>query len=153
MAQNNQLAAELTGTVRPPGLVDCRLDDASLQRIERKNGEAGDKNMNRRALGIAGSLLFSAALLLSAANGQNSSGGTAKGDATKGKEVFEQCSVCHNIDSPEKKMGPSLQGLYKKKTMTTGKAVTDQNVLARSTTVATVCRPTATCCRPKTKRT
>lgn len=87
--------------------------------------------MNRRALGIAGSLLFSAALLLSAANGQNSSGGAAKGDAAKGKEVFEQCSVCHNIDSPEKKMGPSLQGLYKKKTMTTGKAVTDQNVLSQ----------------------
>jgi cytochrome c len=86
--------------------------------------------MNRRAFGFAGSLLFSAALVLSAASGQNSAGG-AKGDATKGKAVFEQCSVCHNVDSPEKKMVPSLQGLFKKKAMTTGKPVNDQNVLAQ----------------------
>ena len=30
----------------------------------------------------------------------------AKGDAAKGKQVFEQCAVCHNADSDEKKMGP-----------------------------------------------
>ena len=36
------------------------------------------------------------------------------GDAAKGKETFEQCAVCHNVDSPEKKMGPSLQGLFKR---------------------------------------
>ena len=34
-----------------------------------------------------------------------------KGDAAKGKEIFEQCSVCHNADSDEKKMGPGLKGL------------------------------------------
>jgi cytochrome c2 len=85
--------------------------------------------MNRRAFGFAGSLLFSAALIVSAASGQNSTSG--KGDAAKGKAVFEQCSVCHNVDSPEKKMGPSLQGLFKKKTMTTGKPVTDANVMTQ----------------------
>src|SRR5579884_2716419 len=26
-----------------------------------------------------------------------------KGDAAKGKEVFEQCAVCHNTDTDEKK--------------------------------------------------
>jgi cytochrome c2 len=40
-----------------------------------------------------------------------------KGDAAKGKEVFEQCSVCHNADSAERKMGPGLKGLYKKAKM------------------------------------
>ena len=34
-----------------------------------------------------------------------------KGDAAKGKAVFEQCGVCHNPDSDEKKMGPGLKGL------------------------------------------
>ncbi len=36
-----------------------------------------------------------------------------EGDAVKGKEVFEQCGVCHNTDTDEKKIGPSLKGLYK----------------------------------------
>jgi cytochrome c len=53
-----------------------------------------------------------------------------KGDPEKGKETFEQCAACHNIDTDEKKMGPSLKGLYKKEKMTNGKKVTDENVLA-----------------------
>jgi cytochrome c len=52
------------------------------------------------------------------------------GDVAKGKEVFEQCGACHNVDSPEKKMGPSLQGLYKKKTLKNGKAISDATVKA-----------------------
>lgn len=54
----------------------------------------------------------------------------AKGNAEKGKETFEQCGACHNTDSPEKKMGPSLQGLFKKPKLHNGKAVTDANVRA-----------------------
>jgi|SRR5947209_9965155 len=52
------------------------------------------------------------------------------GDAAKGKEVFEQCSVCHNTDSDEKKIGPSLKSLYKHAKLKNGKTVTDANVLA-----------------------
>ena len=55
-----------------------------------------------------------------------------KGDAAKGKDVFEQCSVCHNTDSTEKKMGPGLKGMFKKAKMdSTGKPVTDANVLQK----------------------
>jgi len=53
-----------------------------------------------------------------------------KGDAAKGKEVFEQCSVCHNTDTDEKKIGPSLKGLFKHATLKNGKKVTDENVKA-----------------------
>ncbi|MDX2151152.1 MAG: c-type cytochrome [Bryobacteraceae bacterium] len=53
-----------------------------------------------------------------------------KGDAVKGKEVFEQCGVCHNADSNEKKMGPGLKGLYKKGKLANGKKVTDESVMA-----------------------
>jgi cytochrome c2 len=56
--------------------------------------------------------------------------GSSKGDAAKGKETFEQCSVCHNIDTDEKKMGPSLKGLFKRKTLQNGKNVTEANVKA-----------------------
>jgi cytochrome c2 len=54
----------------------------------------------------------------------------AAGDAEKGKEVFEQCAACHNVDTDEKKMGPSLKGLFKKEKLTNGKPVTEENVKA-----------------------
>ena len=54
-----------------------------------------------------------------------------KGDAAKGKAVFEQCSVCHNADSDEKKMGPGLKGLYKKEKLTNGKKPTEPNIRAK----------------------
>ncbi len=65
-----------------------------------------------------------AALMLSL-----SAADTTGGDAAKGKAVFEQCSVCHNVDTDEKKIGPSLKGLYKKDKLYNGKKVTDDNVL------------------------
>ena len=52
------------------------------------------------------------------------------GDAAKGKEVFDQCSVCHNVDTDEKKIGPSLKGLFKHATLKNGKKVTEENVRA-----------------------
>lgn len=54
----------------------------------------------------------------------------AKGDAAKGKEVFDQCSVCHNADSAEVKMGPGLKGLFKRK-LTDGKPASDATVGAK----------------------
>jgi cytochrome c len=54
-----------------------------------------------------------------------------KGDAEKGKAVFEQCGVCHNPDSDEKKMGPGLKGLFKKDKMSNGKKPTEANVRSR----------------------
>ncbi len=52
------------------------------------------------------------------------------GDPVKGKEVFEQCGVCHNADSEEKKMGPGLKGLYQKAKLKNGKKVTDETIHA-----------------------
>ena len=57
-------------------------------------------------------------------------GDAAKGDADKGKAVFEQCAVCHNSDSTEKKIGPGLKGLFKRDKLVNGKPVTDANVRA-----------------------
>ena len=54
-----------------------------------------------------------------------------KGDAEKGKEVFEQCAVCHNADSTDKKMGPGLKGLFSREKMNNGKKPTDANVLEK----------------------
>jgi cytochrome c len=51
-----------------------------------------------------------------------------KGDAEKGKEVFQQCAVCHNADSTEKKMGPGLKGLFSREKMNNGKKPTEASV-------------------------
>ena len=37
-------------------------------------------------------------------------------------------SVCHNVDTDEKKIGPSLKGLFKRGKLKNGKPVTDDNV-------------------------
>lgn len=59
----------------------------------------------------------------------------AKGEPEKGKEIFEQCGVCHNADSEEKKMGPGLKGLFKKSTFADGKTkVTEESVRSKVNT-------------------
>ena len=53
------------------------------------------------------------------------------GDAEKGKSVFEDnCAVCHNADSDEKKMGPGLKDLFKKDKLKNGKKPTEANIKA-----------------------
>src|SRR5438093_12835519 len=75
-----------------------------------------------QCLTIASALLFGSVSMVA----------QKKGDADKGKEVFDQCSVCHNADSTEKKMGPGLKGMYKKEKLdSTGKPVNDANVLGK----------------------
>ncbi len=84
--------------------------------------------MFRRTLAVAGSLILCVAVGVGVASGQKS-----KGDPDKGKDVFngQQCTMCHNVDSPDKKMGPSLQHLFQRKTLQNGKPVSDDNVLAQ----------------------
>jgi cytochrome c len=52
-------------------------------------------------------------------------------DAAKGKETFENnCSICHNSDSAEAKIGPGLKGLYKKAALNNKKKPSDAVVTA-----------------------
>lgn len=82
--------------------------------------------MMRKTLGFATGIAFCAVLAVGVAAGQKGGG---KGDAKKGADVFAQCSPCHNVDSPDFKGGPSLQGLFKKKTLPSGKPANDANVM------------------------
>jgi cytochrome c len=79
--------------------------------------------MSMKSAGIAAILITGlSGSLLPAARG---------GDADKGKSTFEDnCAVCHNVANDEKKMGPSLKGLFKRPNLKNGKKVTDANVLA-----------------------
>ena len=75
---------------------------------------------------LAGAMVFTASSLYA----------QKAGDAKAGKEVFENnCSVCHNSDSTEVKMGPGLKGISKRAKMTTtGKAPTDANLIEKIST-------------------
>jgi cytochrome c len=88
--------------------------------------------MVRQKLFAASSVIVCSALALSLSLTAAPKPGAGKdGDAAKGKDTFEQCAICHNVDNDEKKMGPSLKGLFKRKTLASGKAVNDANVLAQ----------------------
>jgi len=74
--------------------------------------------------------LFASCVTLAAASAAFSA--DKKGDPEKGKEVLQQCGVCHNADNNEKKMGPGLKGLFKQdKLASNGKKVTEANVRAK----------------------
>ncbi|MGQ9917324.1 MAG: c-type cytochrome [Bryobacteraceae bacterium] len=74
------------------------------------------------SLRILGSAFLLASVLPAAAQ--------QKGDPAKGKEVYDQCAVCHSATTDEKKTGPSLKGLFKKAKMTNGQKPTEANVMA-----------------------
>lgn len=77
-------------------------------------------------------LMFAMILALAASTtGLAQKKGSKAPDPDKGKEVFQRCAVCHNTTTDEKKVGPSLKGLFAKAKLTSGKKPTDQNVLAR----------------------
>jgi cytochrome c len=42
---------------------------------------------------------------------KDASGAAVSGDPVDGKEVFQQCGVCHSIDPGVNKVGPSLHGI------------------------------------------
>jgi cytochrome c2 len=54
----------------------------------------------------------------------------AGGDAKKGEAAFDNCSICHNADSTETKIGPGLKGLFKREKLVNGKPVNEENVKA-----------------------
>ncbi len=68
------------------------------------------------------------AAALELAFGLACSGAQKKGDAAKGKEVFEACAPCHNVDNDARKMGPSLKGLFKRAKLENGQKITEETV-------------------------
>src|SRR4051794_1459621 len=80
----------------------------------------------KKSLTLVFATLATAALLAAQEDTKGKAAGA--GDATKGKETFEQCGACHNTDTDEKKMGPSLKGLFKKAKLNNGKKPTEATI-------------------------
>ena len=49
----------------------------------------------------------------------------------RGKWVFEQCGGCHSAETDEKKVGPSLKGLFQRAKLRNGNGVTEKNIRSR----------------------
>ena len=73
-------------------------------------------------------LVYGVALVLAASV---ATAAPKKGDPEKGKEVFQQCTPCHNADSTEKKMGPGLKGLFSRDKLNNGKKPTEENIRSK----------------------
>jgi cytochrome c len=56
----------------------------------------------------------------------------ARGKGSKstanGRKLFQHCSGCHSAETGEKKVGPSLKGLFKKRGLLNGTPATEQNI-------------------------
>jgi mono/diheme cytochrome c family protein len=105
----------------------CKLETGA-QYGRGKHGEPMTRRISRIAGRIAG-VATTGTLALGLIGAPPALAAAAHGDAGKGKTVFEQCSVCHSADTDEKKMGPSLKGLFKKPKLMNGKPTTESNVL------------------------
>ena len=51
--------------------------------------------------------------------------------ASRGKEIFQQCSGCHSAETDDNRVGPSLKGLFQRTKLRNGKAVTEKSVRSR----------------------
>jgi cytochrome c len=85
--------------------------------------------MKKSTFAALGMCLLLAGSLSFAQDKQGKGKGGAPGNAAKGKDVFESnCSVCHNSDSTEVKVGPGLKGLFKRDVLNNKKKVNEANV-------------------------
>jgi cytochrome c len=55
-------------------------------------------------------------------------GRTSRGSASKPEDVIQQCSGCHSIETDEKRVGPSLKGLFKRSKLANGKPASEGNI-------------------------
>jgi mono/diheme cytochrome c family protein len=83
-------------------------------------------------LGIAALTLTGAALAQNApkAEKKKAANGASAAAIAHGKDLFEKkCAVCHSADNDQKKIGPGLKGLSKRRTFTVNNnKVTDETL-------------------------
>ena len=48
--------------------------------------------------------------------------------ASNGERLFQQCSGCHSVDASEKRVGPSLKGLFHKHELANGTPANERSI-------------------------
>ncbi len=74
-------------------------------------------------------LIAGCALLLAGCTSSRQQSPLAGGDAAQGRQLFTSaCAVCHYTNTPARKVGPGLQGLFALQTLPNGEPVNDATV-------------------------
>lgn len=74
-------------------------------------------------------VLLVVGMLLSPLASQTSAWHEEEKSGSDGKDVFRAyCAVCHTVGEPWKKVGPPLNGLWRRKQLITGQPVSEQRV-------------------------
>jgi cytochrome c len=55
-------------------------------------------------------------------------GRTSRDSGSKTEDVIQQCSGCHSMETDEKKVGPSLKGLFKRPKLANGRPANETNI-------------------------
>jgi mono/diheme cytochrome c family protein len=74
-------------------------------------------------------VVLSGGMLVAQEKGGKAKAKAAAGNVAKGKTAFEEnCSICHNADSTERKMGPGLKDLTKHAKLVNDEPMNDANL-------------------------
>jgi cytochrome c len=52
----------------------------------------------------------------------------SQGNMVQGREIFQQCTGCHETRRGEKQVGPSLKGLFQRSRLRNGNPATEKNI-------------------------
>jgi cytochrome c len=52
-------------------------------------------------------------------------------ECTDGRRLFQQCSGCHSAETSERKVGPSLKGLFQKRVLLNGVPANERSIRLR----------------------
>jgi len=69
-----------------------------------------------------------AAVTLVASGGVTAHQSTRTKSPSAGQRLFQQCNGCHSAETYEKKVGPSLKGLFKKRELLNGTPVSEGSI-------------------------
>jgi cytochrome c len=71
---------------------------------------------------------FLAVVTLVVSGGVTAHQGEREKSTSAGQRLFQQCIGCHNAETGEKKVGPSLKGLFKKRKLLNGTPANEQGI-------------------------
>jgi cytochrome c len=69
-----------------------------------------------------------AAVTLVISGGVTAHQGEHENSTSAGQRLFQQCIGCHSTETGEKKVGPSLRGLFKKRKLLNGTAANERSI-------------------------
>jgi hypothetical protein len=124
---SDQPDSRIIGRFQAEGFtLKCGLAESTPPQREYSPGSTGQHSCG--PLSMTRVILFLLLIIFQEAHSAGSQGTGEREGSAKGKDLVAQCTGCHNIDNDEKKVGPSLKGLFKRQKLLNGSPATDANI-------------------------